>query len=99
MTYEEASALAKAILEGAPKLSRKNGKNSFDWMMFEFYSTAIEALDKRTPMKPSKTDAYPHRLYCTNCGWTFFYNENNKTEGMFNYCPECGQAIDWGEVE
>lgn len=30
--------------------------------------------------------------YCPNCNYDF-------EEDRFNYCPECGQAIDWSEVE
>ena len=62
---------------------------------------AIEALEKQIPKKPKETDAYPHRLYCPTCHWTFCFNKENadgyRMMHMFTYCPECGQAIDWSD--
>lgn len=61
----------------------------------EFVARLFAAYEKQKPKPPKRTDAYPHSLYCANCGWTFFYNEDNKMHGMFKFCPECGQAILW----
>ena len=60
---------------------------------------AIESLEKQEPKKPNETDAYPHRVYCPNCYWTFWYNKENIIRDMYKYCPDCGQAIDWSEDE
>ena len=61
------------------------------------------ALEKQIPKKPSETDAYPHRLYCPNCYFTFCFNKENldaiKQMQMYNYCPDCGQALDWSDTE
>ena len=48
-----------------------------------------EALAKQKPMKP----IYDHRyaeLGCSFCG-----NQVSGWEELSNYCPNCGQAIDW----
>ena len=70
-----------------------------DFMVIE---KAIEALEKQMPKKPKRTDAYPHRNYCPKCFFTFFYNGDNAEKWvgeLFNYCPECGQRVDWSDNE
>lgn len=56
---------------------------------FTFYDmlNATNALEKQVPMKV--TDEY----CCPNCGEPFF----DRWES--NYCPGCGQKIDWSEVK
>lgn len=50
--------------------------------------TAISALEKQIPAKPDDGD-------CPVCGEYLSDGVNN-----FDYCPYCGQAIDWeSEVE
>ena len=49
----------------------------------------IEAMKKQDPMKPT----YDHRyaeMGCPMCG-----NMIGGWEERPNYCPSCGQAIDW----
>ena len=46
---------------------------------------AISALEKQMPKKPDKDDC------CTTC--STYLKDDNDVEG--DYCPECGQAIDW----
>lgn len=61
----------------------------------EAFDRAIECVKYQIPQKPGRTEAYPHRLYCPRCYWTFFFNEADWLRDMFKYCPECGQKIDW----
>lgn len=60
-----------------------------------------KAVKKQTPLKPHETDDYPHRFYCTECYFTLAFGKENidfiKSNQMYNYCPACGQAIDWSE--
>lgn len=91
MNYEEASALAKAILESAPKAARKNAKTGFELMMFDFYTTAIECIEKQIPK--SGNVGFAKFCECPKCEWII------ETLEPFNYCPNCGQAIKWREEE
>ena len=63
----------------------------------------IEALKKQIPQKLNETEAYPHRLFCPKCFFTLAFNKDNadfiKSNQIYNYCPACGQALDWGEDE
>ena len=50
------------------------------------FETAIEALEKQIPKK-LKDDGW---LYCPICGRDVLMDR-------FDYCPDCGQALDWSE--
>ena len=50
------------------------------------FKTAIEALEKQIPKK-LKDDGW---LYCPICGRDVLMDR-------FDYCPDCGQALDWSE--
>ena len=50
---------------------------------------AISALEKQIPKKPDKDD------YCTTC--STYLKDDNDVEG--DYCPNCGQAVDWSVKE
>lgn len=75
------------------------------------YKTAIKDITayidelegKQVPIKPKETDTYPHRLFCPTCYFTFCFNKMNidgiKQMQMYNYCPDCGQAIDWEDED
>ena len=52
------------------------------------FETAIEALDKQIPKK-LKDDGW---LYCPICGRDVLLDR-------FDYCPDCGQALDWSDTE
>lgn len=51
---------------------------------------AINALEKQIPKKPKKDDRYV--LYI--CPWC-----NDFIKVNHNYCPNCGQELDWGDGE
>ena len=50
------------------------------------FEAAIEALEKQIPKK-LKDDGW---LYCPICGRDVLMDR-------FDYCPDCGQALDWSE--
>ena len=57
---------------------------------------AIKAIDKQIPKKPEpKEDASGEYYVCPICG---VYQEY-LTDGKPPYCVNCGQALDWQEVE
>lgn len=60
--------------------------------MDEVLKPITELVDKGTPKKANPLflhKAYT-RYHCPCCG----HSVNNKRE-WFNYCPNCGQCIDW----
>lgn len=69
--------------------------------MAEFKALAIEALEKQIPAVPDyEGDGYAdgELVYdtwiCPNCGkyYEVYFDD-------YEYCPECGQAIDWKEIK
>lgn len=64
--------------------------------------TLREAVERQMPKKIEETEAYPHRLFCPTCAFTLAFNKLNadfiKSNQMYNFCPACGQALDWEEA-
>ena len=56
--------------------------------MAEFKTLAIEALEKQMPKKPNK-------LNCPHCS----FNGIDNSWWVFDFCPKCGQAIDWSDED
>ena len=54
------------------------------------FESAISALEKQIPKKPDLDGG----VYCPCCLHEFKANYNTTS-----YCPNCGQAIDWSDVE
>ena len=56
----------------------------------EALDMAIESLEneKQIPKKPIN-------LTCPNCG----FDRIDNSWWVFTYCPKCGQALDWEEIE
>ena len=73
-------------LELAPKI---NGCEMTGWWkeQIEIWKTAISALKKHIPKKPSETD----KARCIHCACVVNRDER--------FCKNCGQAIDWSDTE
>lgn len=63
---------------------------------------AVDALEKQVPQKPNfEGDGYAdgHPVYdiakCPICDHEF---EEDINDWGSQYCPDCGQALDWGDV-
>lgn len=43
----------------------------------------------------NRTDAYPHRLYCSVCYKTYLKNDEllERWEFPLNFCPNCGASM------
>ena len=65
---------------------------------------AIQALEKRIPKKPRKTDSYRgvlKRVYayvCPTCGNACLEKYMNERQDTM-FCWNCGQKIDWSDEE
>lgn len=65
---------------------------------------AIKALEKQIP-KPIYEHIETRLIYkvrydkfrCSECGFTKEFVDEHTTQ--YEYCPECGQRIDWEEIE
>ena len=58
---------------------------------------AVEAMEKQIPIDPLDPELgisprHPIIIPCGNCGMEL-------SDHMWEYCPYCGQAIDWTEGE
>ena len=68
----------------------------------KYYTTAIEALEKQLPKKPTyEGDGYASdgtfiwdEWLCPNCDSRYEVDYDD-----YGYCPNCGQRIDWEEEE
>lgn len=61
----------------------------------EIQQVTIEALEKQIPKKPNKheEDILGEYHSCPTC-------LNNELDDIFdNYCPRCGQKLDWSKEE
>lgn len=106
MTYEEAIKYAKStsFCCGCEVDMRFEGNEKVcDTCKHRlFFELAIESFKKQIPKKPGKSNRVHELGFCPNC------NEPIKSRTCFkstvgkiyiSWCSECGQAIDWREVE
>lgn len=56
---------------------------------------AVDALEKQIPKKTTKRQYVPNGTlvygHCPNC--------DSFSKNFFNYCRNCGQALDWSDAE
>ena len=84
---EEALKYLKDLIDGEPNIGAYNT---------EVLKTAICALEKRIPKKTRKEHPQIKSYIpsCGSCGGIM-----DLLQGELNYCPNCGQAIDWEDYE
>ena len=86
---EEALKYLKALIDGDPQIGAYNT---------EILKTAICALEKRVPKKPHKihdmtVNGHPYyECVCHDCEYVLDIFKDD-------FCPNCGQAIDWEDYE
>lgn len=91
MTTQEA---LKDIIQSGIKLG------AGDYVDVEALKVAVVALEKQMPKKPDyEGDGFDEDGYliydtwiCPNCGKHYEVDYDD-----YNFCPECGQALDWSD--
>ena len=65
------------------------------------FNMAIKSLKKQIPKKPYKDSYGCLRSKCCGCAIKFLATARGGFWGVHRdaYCSNCGQAIDWSEVE
>ncbi len=86
MTDKEALKIVNESIEEG-----KIVQEAFD---YSFFYTVKEALEKQVPYKLEKLKGKGSITVCGVC-----YGIMDLEQRDLNYCPNCGQAIDWSEVE
>lgn len=98
MTIEE----AKKILEGellAVTLESNVSKETQQKRLnekFRALNVALEAIDKQIPKKPLSGIDFMGNEFRICCDCSAIVQDG---EWRANYCPACGQALDWGETD
>ena len=74
--------------------------NSVGEIQKEMYDMAIKALEKQIPKKPNeKLGLYECPICNSGVGFRVGFRSDEVCYEGFNYCSNCGQAIDRGEKE
>lgn len=75
------------------------GKSISKEVLIECREVIHKALEKQIPKKPLEKEVigvsmtgYKYKGHCPKCSAAV-------SQYTGNYCPNCGQAIDWGEVK
>lgn len=85
MTIEEAVNVLKCIVIDTEDLSagvKRTQEKALDF--------TIKALEKQMPKKPN-------RGVCPGCGSRHIYAATLMAAECFEYCGDCGQALDWSD--
>ncbi len=89
MTEQEAIEYFKTGIE-----ERK--KNNMALFTISALELAISALEKQIPKKWEYAEVNDCDIYVCPCCKEYWYLEGmNPTQSEYNYCPNCGQALEW----
>ena len=94
MKENEANTILKAEIVHHPECS----------IFAEALGLAIQALEKRIPKKPRKTDSYRgvlkkvYAYVCPTCGNARLEKYMNERQNTV-FCWDCGQKLDWSDEE
>lgn len=93
MKTEEALRYLKTLIDGDPQIGVYNTE-----ILKKAIKKAICALEKQVPKKPHKSygmtvNGYSYyKCVCNDCEYAL-------DEYKDDFCPNCGQAIDWEDYE
>ena len=94
MTLEE----AVSIIEERVRVTEYVESSYVDCVDIEALRMAISALEKQIPKKPK---VLIDTWLCPTCAekveYQTMFGDNVLYHGYYDFCPNCGQAIDWSE--
>lgn len=70
----------------------KRKERNFAIYITEALNMGIEALEKQIPTRPLEENRYYGQGKCPNCSAVFI-------DKSTQYCGNCGQALDWSDLE
>ena len=82
----------------------KIGGEIHSQVLCDAVNVAIQALEKRIPKKPRKTDSYRgvlkkvYAYVCPTCGNARLEKYMNERQNTV-FCWDCGQKLDWSDEE
>ena len=98
MTFEEArkilerELLAVTLESNVSKETQKKRLNE----KFAALNMAVGAIDKQIPRKPIGGFDFANNEYKICCECSAIVQDG---EWRANYCPDCGQALDWSDTD
>lgn len=67
---------------------------NYEYDNMEELKEIVELVERATPKKPtSMLEDDIHWLQCPKCG----YDTMNDDLMKYNFCPSCGQSLDWSD--
>ena len=93
MTFEEAKNQLEELMQDR-KSFICGGDDEIYKKDIEALKTAISALNKQIPRKPLGGIDFAGNEYRICCDCSAIAQDR---EWKANYCPDCGQALDWSE--
>lgn len=101
MNPEEALKVLDALYNANSLFEYMNSIYDDAEIFYSAVKVSMDALKKQIPMKP---DEHPEQVqkhmnlgvkapFCPKCGNDLLDEKND----CYDFCPHCGQAIDWGE--
>lgn len=100
MTSEEAKEwLSPETSPMKIHMSELNGKNPMDYIN-QAIKVATTALDKQISQKPTVYSGCNFAYHCISCNKLLYWADEPCNHGeKTNYCPNCGQKLNWGDKE
>ena len=91
-TYDKACIVG--VLEEIP--SAEPTKTCEYWDNESNFCALYRPSAERPKSKWLRTDAYPHRIYCSVCYKTYIRNDEllERLDFPMNYCPNCGAEME-----
>ena len=100
MTYEDCIVHLKSNIEkqqAMKDIALTYGGKMIHENCIEMYRMEIDALEKQIPKKPIGRGIRYMNNRCSSCHNDISVGQAYGIVPLYDYCPCCGQAIDWSE--